>query len=204
MPEPDSREHLRLFLAILIPKTVRAELRRVQLELQKLLPPRAARWARPEQFHLTLKFLGNVPAKDVDALRETVRAICAAAPPMRLRAQGTGFFPDAFSPRVFWVDIKNPDGLLLRLQQQLETATERFAEKQEAKKFMAHLTLARFEKLNRRDAENFAARAQTDKIFGEWTAQEVELIQSRLLPSGALHAILDTFKAKNDGSLKLF
>jgi RNA 2',3'-cyclic 3'-phosphodiesterase len=188
---------LRLFLAMAIPEDVRAELRRWQQELQPLLPPHAVRWTKPEQFHLTLKFLGNVSAADVPALREAARAVCATASPFHFRAEGVGFFPDHFSPRVFWVDIKNPDGRLPEFQHQLEAAVERFAEKEEPKKFTAHVTLARFEKLPRAEAEKFAARAQTDKAFGEWTAKEVQLMESKLTQAGALHAILDVFRTKN-------
>ncbi len=189
---------LRLFLAIPIPETVRTELRRLQLESQPLLPPRVVRWARPEQFHLTLKFLGNVPAADTAALSEAVRAVCADAPPLRLRAESVGFFPTEFSPRVFWVEIKSLDGRLMEFQRQLEAAVERFWEKPEAKKFTAHVTLARFEKLRRREAEKWMAQLRKDQIFGEWTANEIELVQSTLSPSGAVHAIFAMFKTKNE------
>jgi 2'-5' RNA ligase len=176
---------IRLFLAISIPENVRSELRRLQLELQPLLPPRAVRWTKSEQFHLTLKFLGNVPSADIDALRRAARAVCDAAPPMRLRAKGAGFFPNARSPRVFWVDIKSVDGLLAEFQRRLESAVQSFAEKQDAKEFTAHVTLARFEKIRSRDTEKLAAAIAVGKSFGEWTAQEVQLIRSSLQPSGA-------------------
>jgi 2'-5' RNA ligase len=181
-----------------IPEDVRAGLRHWQQELQSLLPSHSVRWTKPEQFHLTLKFLGNVPAADVPALSEAARAVCPAALPFRLRAEGVGFFPNHVSPRVFWADIKNPDGRLLEFQRQLESAVERFAEKEEPKKFTAHVTLARFEKLSRGEAGKFAAQTQTDKVFGEWTAKEVQLMESKLTQAGALHAILDTFRTKND------
>jgi RNA 2',3'-cyclic 3'-phosphodiesterase len=187
MPEVS---RLRLFLAIPIPDDVRAELRRLQLELQPLLSSRAVRWTKPEQFHLTLKFLGSVPVANVDALSRAARAACAAAPPMRLRAEGLGFFPDARSPRVFWVDIKSVDGLLMEFQRQLESSVQSFAEKQDDKKFTAHVTLARFEKMR-------STAIAAGKTFGEWTAEEVHLIKSSLQPSGALHAIVDIFKTKN-------
>ena len=189
---------LRLFLAIPVPETVKAKLRRLQQELQPLLPPQAVRWARPEQFHLTLKFLGNVPAENVEALSKAAREVCSATPPLRLRAEGTGLFPNDISPRVFWVEIKSEDGRLQLFQQQLEAAVERFAEKQEAKKFASHVTLARLDRLRRDAVEKFMMRARMDKRFGEWTAKEIELVQSQLMPTGALYAILDTFKTKND------
>jgi RNA 2',3'-cyclic 3'-phosphodiesterase len=192
------KETLRLFLAIAVPEAVKAELRRLQQELQPLLPSQAVRWTRPEQFHLTLKFLGNVPAENVEVLSKAAREVCSSMLPLRLRAEGTGFFPNDFSPRVFWVEIKSGGRELLALQQQLEAAVERFAEKSEAKKFAAHVTLARFERLRRNAVEKFIMRARADKQFGEWTAKEIILVQSQLMPTGALHAILGTFRTKND------
>lgn len=189
---------LRLFLAISIPETVRTELRRLQLELQPLLPPQAVHWAKPEQFHLTLKFLGNVAAADTAALSEAVCAICTRTSPLHLRAEGMGFFPNESSPRVFWVEIKSVDGRLREFQRRLEGAVERFAEKQEPKKFTAHVTLARFEKLGRHELEKWTARLPKSQTFGEWTASEIGLVQSTLSPSGATHAILSTFRTKND------
>lgn len=191
-------ETLRLFLAIQIPEKVKAELRRLQDELNPLLPKEGVRWAKPEQFHLTLKFLGNVPASDVDALTEAARTVCAATPPMPLRAEDVGFFPNPVAPRVFWVEIKSTNQLLQAFQQQLEAAVGTFAEKQEAKTFAAHVTLARFEKFQRGALEKFMSRARADKLFGEWTAREVELVQSKLLPSGAVHAPVAVFRTKNE------
>ena len=184
-------------MAIAIPETIRKKLRRLQRELQPLLPPRGVRWVRPEQFHLTLKFLGNVPDGGVAALSEAVRAVCSAARPFQLRAEGIGFFPGESSPRVFWVEIKNRDASLPAFQHQLEAALRPFSEKNE-KKFTAHVTLARFEKMPRIVVEKFAARAKTEGNFGEWEAQEVELIESKLQTTGALHAILHTFKMKSE------
>ncbi|HTR40729.1 MAG TPA: RNA 2',3'-cyclic phosphodiesterase [Pseudomonadales bacterium] len=194
----NSTETLRLFLAIQIPDTIKAELQRWQDELKPWLPKGEVRWAKPEQFHLTLKFLGNVPVGDVKALSEATRVVCQKAPPMPLKAGGVGFFPNELAPRVYWVGINSPSEQLQTFQQQLDTAVSRFVEKEEAKNFTAHVTLARFEKLRRGAVEEFMKRAKADKLFGEWTVREVELVQSKLMPSGAFHAILDTFRTKNE------
>jgi RNA 2',3'-cyclic 3'-phosphodiesterase len=184
----------RLFLALPVPDDVREKLRRLQLELRPMLPAHAVRWTKPEQFHLTLKFLGNVPATDIGALSQAVRAVCDTAPPMRLRAEGAGFFPDARSPRVFWMDIKNMDGRLMEFQRQLELAVQSFAAKQDAKKFTAHVTLARFEQMRSAETETLRKAGAMGKTFGDWIAEEVQLIRSSLQPAGPLHAILDSFK----------
>jgi len=189
---------LRLFLAIPIPEDVRAELQTVQRHLQPFSPPRAVRWARPEQFHLTLAFLGNVPAGRTDALIQAVRPICAATSPLRLKANDVGFFPGASSPRVFWVAISDRDGLLPGLQRQLAAAVLPFAQNQEARPFASHVTLARLEKFDRRAAEKFVAGAKVfeNKTFGEWTAAGVELVRSQLLPSGAQHEAIEVFNTR--------
>ena len=67
--------HLRLFVAISIPEPVRDEIIRVQQELQPLVPRNVVRWARPDQFHLTLRFLGDVPANGVEDLKKSVGAV---------------------------------------------------------------------------------------------------------------------------------
>ena len=88
--------------------------------------------------------------------------------------------------------------MLHRFQPQLEAAVGTFARKAEAKNFAAHVTLARFEKLRRSALEKFIPHLRMERFFGEWTAQEVELMQSNLLPSGAVHAPVAVFRTKNE------
>ncbi|MGH8023288.1 MAG: RNA 2',3'-cyclic phosphodiesterase, partial [Limisphaerales bacterium] len=143
------------------------------------------------------KFLGDVPETQIGALGRAVRAVADTAAPMRLRAEGTGFFPNDRSPRVFWMDIKSADGRLMEFQGQLEAGVQTFAQKQDAKKFTAHVTLARMGTMRRQDTETLTSAAAVARTFGEWTATEARLIQSSLLASGPVYAVLDTFRIKN-------
>jgi 2'-5' RNA ligase len=58
------------------------------------------------------------------------------------------------------------------------------------------VTLGRVKFLKRPDVEKLAAQTQSvkDRLFGEWTAHEVELIRSDLLPAGASHTLLAAFR----------
>ena len=60
----------------------------------------AIRWTRPDQFHLTLRFLGEVPAHRLKDLKQSVEAVCLGRRPIPLRAKGLGLFPGNRSPRV--------------------------------------------------------------------------------------------------------
>jgi len=188
-------ERLRLFVAITVPDAVRDEIIRVQRELQPLAPREAVRWAKPEQFHLTLRFLGNVASNSVPALQESVRIVCAGAPALHLRAQGIGFFPNNRSPRVIWVGVSDDKNHLADLQKKIETAVRPFTAEQGGERFAGHLTLGRFKQFKRLEIRELMARAEVmkDRTFGEWTVQKIEIIRSELLPTGAHYISIAAF-----------
>jgi 2'-5' RNA ligase len=132
---------VRTFIAIELTEAARDYLARCQERL------RAAgadvKWTRPDQCHLTLAFLGNVPADELDLLAEAVREAVAGSGPLRLRATGTGQFPPGGKPRVVWVGVTAEAGDLAGLQQAVAAAAAPFAEKQEHRAYHAHLTLGR-------------------------------------------------------------
>ena len=185
-----------MFVAIPIPEAVRDEIIRVQRELQPLASPGAVRWTRPEQIHLTLRFLGDVQAARLEDLKESVNTVCAGTRPLRLRAEGIGFFPNEHSPRVVWVGINDAEGLLVDLQKRIETAVQPFTVESNTESFVGHATLGRFKSFRRSDSGKLPAHVQAIKgrMFGEWTAPEVEIIQSRLSPEGARYTVLAAFQ----------
>lgn len=184
----------RLFIAIALPQAVRDEIVRVQQELQLLVARAAVRWTRPDQFHLTLRFLGNVPVERIEDLKQAVDAVCRNAPPLSLRAEGVGFFPGPHSPRVVWVGINDGEGRLMDLQRQIEAAVQPLSPELGEKNFAGHVTLGRLKNPMPADTRNLIARAQSleKRAFGGWTASEVEIIRSELSPGGACHTLLAT------------
>jgi len=192
MTAESSIEKFRLFVAIPMPETVRNEITGIQHEMRQLVSRDAVRWTKPEQFHLTLRFLGDVPVERVSALQEAVNAVCLGSSALPLRAQGVGFFPNARSPRVIWAGVNDGEGRLVDLQKKIEGAVQPFAEGPSSERFAGHVTIGRVKFLKRPDIEKLAAHAQAikDRLFGEWAANEVELIRSDLLPAGASHTLL--------------
>src|ERR1035438_5184773 len=175
MADDSSTAPLRLFIAIPIPELVRNEIIRVQQELQPLVSRDVARWSRSDQFHLTLRFLGDVPADDVEDLKKSVGAVCRNVRPLSLRAEGIGFFPKPRSPRVIWVGINDREGRLVDLQRQIEAAVRPFTAEPGEKNFTGHATLGRLKNSRPADIRDLATRAQSleKRLFGEWTAHEI-------------------------------
>jgi RNA 2',3'-cyclic 3'-phosphodiesterase len=191
----DPTSFFRLFVAITVPEPVRDEILRVQRELQLLVPRDVVRWTKPEQFHLTLRFLGDVAADRVEDLKQSAGAVCRNARPLALCAEGIGFFPNPRAPRVIWVGIHDGEGRLLELQKQLEAAVGGFSAERAEANFRGHITLGRLKFPKPADVRNLAARAQSleKKRFGEWIAQEVEIIRSELSLTGARYTTLARF-----------
>lgn len=201
MTADSSPEKLRLFVAITVPDEVRDNMLRVQRELQPLVPRDVVRWTKPEQFHLTLRFLGDVPAGQVAGLQESLRAACAGTLPLPLRAQGVGFFPHARSPRVIWVGITDGTSRLLDLQRNIERAVQPFTAERGGERFAGHVTLGRFKTFQRQEIRDLVAGAETMKTrgLGEWTSKAVELIRSELLPAGPRYTTLAACQLEDKG-----
>jgi 2'-5' RNA ligase len=185
-------ERFRLFIAVTIPEPVKAKMEEAQAELRRALPERVVRWTKREQFHLTLRFLGDMDAPRVEALGDALRAACQGFSALRLRAQGVGFFPDVRFPRVAWVGVSDQADQLPRLQQAVEASTREFTAEKPGERFTGHVTLARIKGIKRPEADALgkAAAGMAERLFGQWTACQVELMRSELLPQGARHSIL--------------
>jgi len=185
----------RLFVAIALPEAVKIELQHAQEELRAAVSdPRAVRWTRPEQFHITLKFLGNVDSTTAGAvaaaLRRGVDGWCA----MRLAAEKIGFFPHPRFPHVIWAGIRDDQRQLEGLQAKVQSAVGLFASEDRAEPFTGHVTLGRCQGIRRAGAEALfqAAKGMEGRSFGEWEANEVELIRSELGSGGARYTAVAT------------
>jgi 2'-5' RNA ligase len=187
---------VRLFVALEISPAVRENLSALMRELRALAP--AARWVRTENLHVTLKFIGETPQEKLDAIQEALSAVRRGGP-IAMDFRGLGFFPDERRPRVFWVGLA-ANGQLERLAGAIETQTEPLGFPRERRAFSPHLTLARLEASGAMHGLRAVTRERGAQSFGELTATEFCLFQSKLKPSGAQHTRLASFPLAEAGS----
>ena len=181
----------RLFIAFSVPDVVKREIEKVQNELRQSLPEGSVRWTRPEHFHLTLRFLGNVATDHTDKLAASLRMVCGQFAPLKVRAERLGFFPERGFPQVIWIAVSNPDQQLARLQNEIQAASQQFTSEPAEKTFSGHITLGRAKKIRHQEADilaNFAVKMRT-RIFGEWEVCHVELLRSELIPEGPRYTL---------------
>ena len=182
----------RLFIAISLPEEVKDEIEKAQREMREALAGNFVRWTKRAQFHLTLKFLGNVAESRVAGLVTALREACLAFTTLQLRAESVGFFPDLRFPRVVWVGVHDSKEVLALLQNAVEAAAGSFTNEPSETKFTGHVTLGRIPRVKRREAEALeqVALGISDRFFGEWVADRIELIRSELSSSGSHYTTL--------------
>lgn len=178
-----------MFVAIEIPGEIRNALALFLKELSGLAP--LAKWARAENLHVTLKFLGETEPSKIAAINETLGSI-RSGQPIIMEFRGLGFFPNARGPRVFWVGME-ASANLKALADEIEQRLHPLGFPVEDRPFTPHLTLARFHspglppKLGQPVTEN------SSRSFGSLTAREFHLIESKLKSTGAEYTTLQSF-----------
>ncbi len=191
---------MRLFVAIDIPQAVREALGELIARLRT--ESRGAKWVRPEAMHVTLKFIGEVDGKQVDAIRAALRVVHSGQA-VEMNFRGLGFFPHERRPRVLWCGIAATPNLA-ELAAAVDGALQPLEIPAEPREFVPHLTLARFS-LDRggpeaQDKLVHAADELMSYDFGSTCETEFHLIHSQLNPSGAQYTRLESFpivKGKN-------
>ena len=188
-------EAVRAFIAIELPDAIRDQLGEIESRLKPRLPARCIRWVKPDSIHLTLKFLGQVPADQIDLITLSARSAVASLLSFTLEVSGSGCFPDLHRPRVVWVGVHevDPAGRLQSVQRAVEASVEPLGYPPERRPFSPHLTLGRLA----RDVRPPDLRKVGEVIhatpvgaLGKWEVDEIALIKSDLQPSGAVYTIL--------------
>jgi 2'-5' RNA ligase len=134
-------DSLRTFIAVEIPERILAGIGQLQKDLKK--HRFNVRWVRTENIHLTLKFLGNIPASDVEHISRAIADTAAGQQVFELRASGLGVFPNIRNTRVIWTGLSGNVQALRSLQASLENHLAEKGFQREKRSFKGHLTLGR-------------------------------------------------------------
>jgi RNA 2',3'-cyclic 3'-phosphodiesterase len=180
---------MRLFVALEIPPEVRENLAALLKSLREVSPQ--TRWVRPKNLHVTLKFIGEVPAAKLSDIRGALAGV-RSEQPVVLDFRGLGFFPNEKRPRVFWAGIEASSNLKT-LAADIDGATEKLGIPREQRPFSPHLTLARFEPSRLPETLRSAIQENAGREFGSLRASQFHLIESKLKPSGAEYTTVESF-----------
>ena len=166
---------MRLFTALDIPEEVRGRLVKLVAELR---PLGRLRWSRPENLHVTTKFIGEWPAADLPRLTAALRAVPATGP-IDVAVRGLAWFPNPHHPRVLFAGI-SAGPALAELHRATDDACFAAGIAKEQKKYSPHLTLARVDAGESVAAVRARIAALPDADFGAFQASTFGLYESAM------------------------
>ena len=181
-------------MALEIPTAVRGNLASLIEELRAAdaaATKNKARWVRAENLHVTLKFIGNVDAGKLEAIRVVLGEVSAGGD-VELRFRGVGFFPNEKRPRVLWAGIAASPNLA-PLAAEIDARLEKLGIARETREYAPHLTLARFDPPGISEKLRAAAQENAAREFGAVRAGEFHLFGSKTRPTGAEYTRLSSF-----------
>lgn len=150
----------------------------------------SAKWVEPQNMHLTLKFLGDLPRTRIQPLADAVRRAVQGEPRFEVVLLGAGAFPSPARPRVLWAGVREGADRLARLSRSIDESTVASGFAPADKAFRPHLTIgrARGESVGVRAADIISR--YSDALWGTVAADCVHVVASVLKPSGPVYTSL--------------
>lgn len=183
---------MRLFVALDIPEAVRQNLAAMRRDFPAIASQ--LRWVPPQNFHVTLKFIGSVPPEKLQPIIEALRRV-SLADRVQLRIRGVAWGVNAKTGVMLYAimeDSKPLTALATAIDQQLE----HLGFIPENRTFMPHLTLVRASRdvpANFQTALRELAEQHKQYDFGSVTPEEFHLMESKTLPAGPIYSKIQSF-----------
>jgi 2'-5' RNA ligase len=180
---------MRLFVALNLPKRERDRIHRAARPLRDRKMP--VRWVAPDNFHLTLKFLGEVRTERVGQIDRVLARVAAGCARFTAVLSGFGGFPSVRRPRVLWLGVE-PTPALRCLKQDVEWGLADLGFDRETRAFHPHLTLGRVE----REKEEAGAFRGLDALVAELAfdasvaVKSMELMRSQTAKGGSQYSVV--------------
>ncbi|HHY42256.1 MAG TPA: RNA 2',3'-cyclic phosphodiesterase [Thermoanaerobacterales bacterium] len=180
---------MRCFIAINLDSSVKAEIKDFILQNHLNQKFEGIKWVRPENFHITLAFLGEITDEDILSVKNMLENVASKHASFPIELSGTGFFPNIKNPKVFWLGIKEQP-ILLKLKQDIDRGLTECNIQYDRKPFSPHLTIGRFK-------TPLIIKPETVKIQdfkASFLVTEIFLMKSELFSDGPVYTELYSFK----------
>lgn len=175
----------RLFTALTLPEDVRFQLTSLRGGL------RGARFIDPENYHVTLRFIGDIDEPTADEVVDALSRIRRG--PVKVSITGLGSFGKG-KPHAVWARVE-PSPELMELQAEQERVLQRIGLPAEARRFTPHITIARLKGTSARDvAEWLTLRGGFS--LPPFLADHFALLSSRASVGGGPYLVEDTYPLK--------
>ena len=185
---------IRIFTGINISENICSEIKKIQNFLSST--PDKISWVKEQNLHLTLKFLGFVKSKKLQAILQTIQKTANSKKAFDLKLTVINAFPDTCRPKIIWIGPEKTPSSMLDLYNTLELNLEILGFKKEKRKFNTHITIGRVKKINKPKAVEKLID-QVKFVPQTITIKTLTLFKSTLTSQNAVYSVLGKFNLKN-------
>lgn len=187
----EAPETIRAFLALDLDPTSLRRVARVSDRLRMGSGAPSAAWIPAARMHVTLKFVGALPAETVAPLAGALRPLVEGKPAPKASALRLDAFPAKQRAQVIVLELVDASGGLVELAKQVDKAANECGVPREQRPFRPHVTLARLKRPF--DARRWL-RPELADMSGECLVASLTLFQSELARAGPTHTPLARFE----------
>ena len=188
----------RLFLAIPIKTNDNGFIPLLEGLRRQLAHEKRINWVKPDNIHLTLKFIGNTPNEDVPKIIDGVGTMLKNHKSFTMDFNRTGIFGSRYAPRVLWLGMQNTPQELYDLEEDTLTAFDNIGYLRDRQNFVPHITLGRIKELCEKQYFQKIVSGIEQKSYIKQEVNEIILFQSFLRPEGAVYKEVKKFRMNND------
>lgn len=184
-------ESIRTFIAIQMPADIRQKLAEIGEELKK--SGADAKWVAEDNFHITLKFLGNVTAGRMTAVSQVVGSVVERTESFHLVLSGVGAFPRLSRPSVVWVGISDGSDRVASLAEKIDAELGRLGFEREERPFSGHVTIARIRTSKNLERLKEIIEGLREQHVGVFGVESVAIMKSELRRSGPIYTAINEY-----------
>ncbi len=188
----------RLFLAIPIETTGNDFLPLLNGLKRQLSHESRINWVKPDNIHLTLKFIGDTHDKDIQRIVDGVGEMLNNHKSFTMDFNRTGIFGSRYAPRVLWLGMQNTPQELYDLEEDTLATFDKLGFLRDRQNFVPHITLGRIKELCEKQYFQKIVSGIEQKSFIKQEVNEIILFQSILRPEGAVYREIKKFTIDNN------
>lgn len=185
----------RIFIALEMNEALQSHLHGVIQQVASTLPN--LRWVDPQGIHLTLAFLGELDQLQLDAASVATQLVAQQMSAFTYRLTRLNIFGTPQQPRVLWMGIEEPTGVLASLQSLLKQQLEQRDLPTDPRPFSPHLTLARVKSLQLDEQISLQTLLANDQkrltSSQTYPAAHIHVMKSETTSAGAKYTCLHTY-----------
>ena len=190
------QETKRIFIAVELSTVVQGKLKKAQNMLRDC--SLNIKWVEKENFHITLKFLGDLSKTQIIEVKDELEEISKKSLPFEISINGLGAFPDIEYPKVIWAGVEKNQNQLINLHQAIERRMINLGFKEESHDYTPHITLGRV----RKKEKNYELISEKIKRFpfkinAHHLVDGITVMKSELTPEGPIYSPVAEFELGN-------